>query len=639
MKAMTNYEEFIATSRYSRWIEEDNRRETWTETVDRYMNFFKNHLASEFGVDHKDEVFKEVRKAILNRDVMPSMRALMSAGPALERSHFAGYNCAFIAVDHHRAFDEIMFILMCGTGVGFSVERKHVEQMAPVPLLIIDTEEVIEVADSREGWATAYRTLIENLYSGYMPMWDVSKVRPFGARLSTFGGRASGPEPLEQLFQFTIDIFRGAVGRRLSPLEVHDLVCKIGDVVVSGGVRRSALISLSDLSNPEMAKAKSGAWWENNGQRALANNSAVYTRRPSAEIFLHEWSALIESQSGERGIFNLEGVRNASPDRRYGELIEGTNPCGEISLRSKGLCNLSEVVIRPEDSEADVLHKVTIASILGTWQSTLTIFHYVRAEWRENAEEERLLGVSLTGIYGNHMYNNPFDTKLPARLASMKKRAVTINEEWASRLGITASVAVTTVKPSGTVSQLTGVSSGIHPWHSEYYARTVRGSNSDPLTKLMIDSGVPNEPDLTAPDRTTVFSFPVKAPEGARLREKVSAIEHLELYKVYRLNYIEHMVSITVNVRPDEWIEVANWVYKNWDSVAGISFLPYSEHTYKQAPYTELNKEAYEALISSSPKEVRFADLPLYEAEDGTSGSRELACAADGSGCEVVDIT
>ena len=638
MRTMNSYEEFIATSRYARWIEEEGRRESWTETVDRYMSFFKKHLESEFGVDHKEEIFKEVRKAIIDREVMPSMRALMSSGPALERSHMAAYNCAFVAMDHHRAFDEMLYILACGTGVGFSVERRHVEKMELIPNRIIDSQEVIKVADSREGWAASFRALIESLYSGYLPLWDVSEVRPFGARLKTFGGRASGPDPLEQLFQFTIDTFMGAVGRRLSPLEVHDLCCKIGDVVVSGGVRRSALISLSDLSNPEMAKAKSGAWWDSNGQRALANNSAVYTRRPSAEIFLHEWSALIESQSGERGIFNLEGVRALSPARRNGDLIEGANPCSEQALRSKGLCNLTEVVIRPQDNEQDILHKIGIAAIIGTWQASLTDFNYVRADWRQNAEEERLLGVSLTGIYGNHLFNNPFDGKLPARLAALKKRAVTMNEVWSERMGLNPSVAITTVKPSGTVSQLTGVSSGIHPWHSEFYARTVRGSNSDPLTKLMIDAGVPNEPDVTAPDKTTVFSFPVKAPEGARLREKVSAIEHLELYKVYRLNYSEHMVSITVNVRPNEWIEVANWVYKNWDSVAGISFLPYSEHTYRQAPYTELNEEAYKALIAASPYGVRFADLPLYEAEDSTTGSRELACAADGSGCEVVDI-
>ena len=638
MRKMTPYESFIHTSRYARWRDEDNRRATWTETVDRYIEFFREHLSENYGVDPKDDSFKEVRKAILNRDVMPSMRALMSAGPALKKSHMAGYNCSFIAVDDTRVFSEIAYILMNGTGVGFSVERKSVEMLPSIPEIIVDSEEKFIIGDSREGWSSGINFLIENLYQGRSPVFDFSEVRPAGARLKTFGGRASGPEPLEQLFAFTLNIFKGAAGRRLNPLEVHDIVCEIGSVVVSGGVRRSALISLSDLTNPEMANAKSGAWWENNGQRALANNSAVYTQHPSAELFLKEWLSLIESRSGERGIFNLEGVRKFAPERRDSSQLAGTNPCGEITLRSAGLCNLSEVVIRAEDSEADVLHKVGIAAIVGTWQSTLTDFKFVRAVWRENAEEERLLGVSLTGIYTNPMYSLWSDAKLPRRLESLKKRVRVVNEEWAERLGVNASVATTTVKPSGTVSQLTGVSSGIHPWFSELYERTVRANNSDPLTKLMIDAGVPNAPDVSNPDRTTVFSFPIKAPVGAVVGADIGALAHLELYKVYRMNYVEHSVSVTVTVKPDEWIAVANWVFKNWDYIAGLSFLPSAEgHTYAQAPYQALDAEQFAVLVDKSPAEVRWEDLVFYELEDGTIGSRELACSAD-TGCEVVDI-
>ena len=637
MRKMSNYENFIAVSRYARWREADMRRETWTECVDRYISFFKEHL-EQYGVQKNDEIFTTVRTAILNRDVMPSMRALMSAGEPLRRNHMASYNCSFVAIDNTRCFDEIMFILMSGTGVGFSVERKSVEQLPAVPKQITDIEDIIVVGDSREGWASSFRSLIESLYSGYSPEFDFSHVRPSGARLVVFGGRASGPEPLMDLFNFTKEIFKGAVGRNLSPLEVHDLICKVGDVVVSGGVRRSALISLSDLTNPEMARAKSGAWWETAPHRALANNSAVYTQKPTAELFLSEFLNLIESQSGERGIFNLEGVKKLAPERRDSSLLGGTNPCGEITLRSSGgLCNLTEVVIRAEDTESDILYKVQIAAILGTWQASLTGFTYVRSIWKENAEEEALLGVSLTGIYGNQLYSNPFDAKLPRRLESLKKRAVLINEEWADRLGISRSASVTTVKPSGTVSQLVGTSSGIHPHHSPYYIRRVRGSNDDPLTRLMKDSGVPFEPDVTNPSRTTVFSFPVKAPEGAVMRDDVSALKHLELYRIYRESWAEHQVSITVTVRPEEWVACADWVWKNWDSVAGISFLPHSQHTYQQSPYEEITEAQYKELVAESPGSIRFSDLAFYETADGTTGNQTLACSADH--CEVVDLT
>ena len=439
------------------------------------------------------------------------------------------------------------------------------------------------------------------------------------------------------MFDFTVQQFDAAQGRRLTSLEVHDIICKIGDVVVSGGVRRSALISLSDLSDFEMAKAKSGTWWENHGQRALANNSAIYDRKPTAELFLREWRNLIESQSGERGIFNREGVRANVPARRNAEKIEGTNPCGEISLRSMGLCNLSEVVIKPNDTEEDIANKVEIAAIVGTWQSTLTEFHYVRPEWRANAEDERLLGVSLTGIYGNALFNNVFDNMLPKRLEYLKAIAVAINAEWATLLGISRAAAVTTVKPSGTVSQLTGVSSGIHPWHSKFYVRTVRGSNTDPLTQLMKDSGIPNEPDVMRPDANTVFSFPVAAPLDAVTRDDLEALDHLEMYRIYRKYWAEHQVSITVTVKPQDWVAVASWVFDNWDIVAGISFLPHTEHVYQQAPYQECGIADYQSLVDVSPSEVRFQDLWFYEKEDGTAGARELACTADG--CEVVDIT
>lgn len=632
---LTPYQEFIHVSRYARWLDDEQRRETWTETVDRYMNFMKGHLEV-YGVKRGDEVYKQVRSAILNMDVLPSMRALMTAGSALEKSHMAGYNCSFVAMDDVRAFDEIAYVLMNGTGVGFSVEAKYTDQLPIVPDFFTVGREV-DVLDSREGWADAFRQVIRQLYDGEIPTWNVDQVRPAGARLKTFGGRASGPGPLVQLFEFTIETFKAAAGRRLTPLEVHDLVCKVGDVVVSGGVRRSALISLSDLSNFDMSKAKAGTWWEQYGHRALANNTAVYYERPSAELFLREFRNLIESQSGERGLLNLTGVRAMAPARRDSAQIVGTNPCGEISLRSMGLCNLSEIVIKPEDTPSTLKQKAAIAAIIGTWQSTLTDFRYVRPDWRKNCEEERLLGVSLTGIYGNRFTNDASDSRLPSLLDAMKKRAVTVNEEWAARLGINPSVSVTTVKPSGTVSQLTGVSSGIHPWHSAFYARTVRGANADPVTQLMKDAGVPNEPDVMNPEKTTVFSFPINAPAESLTRADVTALQHLEMYRVYRESWAEHTVSITVTVRPEEWIDVASWVYRNWDICAGISFLPFSEHTYRQAPYTDVTDEEFTALRDSSPSSVRFADLVFYESEDTTIGSRELACAADGS-CEVVDI-
>lgn len=638
--SLTNpYSNFIAISRYARWKDDLNRRETWEETVTRYVEFMKKWLSSEYEYDTSDPVFDEVKHAILNLEVMPSMRALMSAGPALERNHIAAYNCSFIAVNDVKAFSEALLILTHGTGVGFSVARNHVENLPIIPTLK-DSGDVIFVGDSKEEWARSLNYLLEALYSGDIPSWDLSAIRGAGVRLKTFGGRASGPGPLDQLFRFVVDIFRGAQGRRLSPLESHDIMCKIGDIVVSGGVRRSALISLSDLNDFEMAKAKSGNWWENHGHRALSNNSAVYKERPSITQFLREWRNLIESQSGERGIFNLAGARaGAEKIGRDGSKIEGTNPCAEILLRDMGFCNLTEIVVRAEDTISDLKRKVRIASIMGTWQSSLTKFSNLRPQWVENAEEERLLGVSLTGIYGSKLMNNPNDVRLPHRLMELRKLAQKTNQKEADKVGINPSVAITTVKPSGTVSQLCLVSSGIHPWHSEHYTRTVRGASNDPLSKLLADSGIPAEPDVMKPDTNTVFSFPVAAPKGAVTRDQISALDHLALWLVYKENWADHSVSVTVSVREDEWLDVAGWVYKNFDNITGISFLPYADHVYQQAPYQEITQEEFEKAASEFPKEVRWSDLSFYETEDGTTGSRELACAADGTGCEVVDLT
>lgn len=632
------YSNFIAISRYARWRDEDMRRETWAETADRYIEFFRGHL-SQFGVSPVDPMFRTVHHAITNLEVMPSMRALMTAGPALQRSHVAGYNCSFIAVDDPRAFDEAMYVLLNGTGVGYSVEARHVDQLPPVaPVLETTDDVVILVPDSKEGWAQAFRHLLSCLWQGVIPLWDLSEVRPAGARLKTFGGRASGPAPLDSLFRYSVDMFVHAAGRRLTPLECHDLMCKVGDIVVSGGVRRSALISLSDLGNHDMAKAKNGNWWEHAPHRALANNSAAYQSKPSVTQFLREWRNLVESQSGERGILNLEGARmHANFQGRDGSLIEGTNPCAEILLRSDEFCNLSEVVIRAEDNEDDVLRKVSIAAVIGTWQSTLIEFPYLRPEWRKNCEEERLLGVSLTGIYGNMLFNNPNDPRLPGRLARMRSVAHLVNEQWADTLGINPSAAITCVKPSGTVSQLVGVSSGIHPWHSRYYTRTVRGAINDPMSELLKDWGVPCEPDAMKPDANLVFSFPISAPRGAVTRSQITALEHLALWSVYRDNWTDHNPSITVNVRDHEWLDVGAWVYRNWDRVGGISFLPYADHTYVQAPYQAITEDEYLKAAADFPT-IRWADLGLYELLDSTTGTRELACSADGSGCDAVDL-
>jgi ribonucleoside-triphosphate reductase (thioredoxin) len=632
------YRNFIHISRYSRWMEDKSRRETWVETVDRYMDFMKSHLVRNYGYNENDIKFAQVKDAILHHKVMPSMRAMMTAGPALERDNIAAYNCSFIAVDSLRAFDEAMYILMNGTGVGFSVEQKYVAQLPVVAEELYPTNTTIVVEDSKLGWAKAYKELIGLLVTGQIPEWDMSKVRPAGARLKTFGGRASGPEPLKDLFKFTVEQFKIAKGRRLKSIEAHDLMCKIGEVVVVGGVRRSALISLSNLDDFEMAKAKSGQWWETEGQRALANNSAVYNMKPNTAQFLREWRNLYESKSGERGIYNMDSVRKHIDKfgRRDSSKVAGTNPCGEILLRANEFCNLTEVVIDASDTMETLNEKVKLATILGTWQSTLSNFKYIRKSWQTNTEEERLLGVSLTGIFGNKL-TGTLNKNLAENLTTLRETAVEVNANEADGLGIERSVAITTVKPSGTVSQLTGVSSGIHPWYSKYYLRSVRADSKDPLTMFLKDFGVPSEPDVMKPDATTVFYFPIKAPDGATVTTDLSAIDHLEIWKVYRTYWTEHNPSVTVNVSEDEWVSVGAWVYDNFDSIGGVSFLPLSEHSYKQAPYQEITKEEYNAALAAMPKNIPWQSLPLYELVDSTTGSQELSCTS-ALGCEVVDL-
>jgi len=624
----TQYQQFIALSRYARWLPDEGRRETWSETVDRYVDNVVSRKVDD------QTVINEIREAILSLSVMPSMRMMMTAGPALDRDNTSGYNCAYMAVDDMKAFDEAMMILLCGTGVGFSVERQHIAKLPEIPDQMFDSEDTIVVHDSKEGWAKAYRKLVAMLYSGEVPRWDVSKVRPAGAKLKTFGGRASGPDPLVELFKFTINIFRNSVGRKLSSVECHDLMCKVGDVVVVGGVRRSAMISLSNLSDDRMRRAKSGQWWENDAHRALANNSAVYNERPEMEAFLHEWTSLVESKSGERGIFAryAADAHVERSGRRETGHEWGTNPCSEIILRSNQFCNLTEVVVRVNDSVEGLREKVRIATILGTIQSTYTKFPYLRKAWTRNTEEERLLGVSLTGIMDNVVTSHPD----PEVLENLRQTAIDTNKEWAERLGVPVSAAITCVKPSGTVSQLVDAGSGIHARHSPYYVRTVRGDVKDPLTQLMIDQGVPSEPEVNHPDSTAVFSFPVKSPESAVTRNDMSALEQLELWKTYAMNWCEHKPSVTISVRDEEWMEVGAWVYRNFDICSGISFLPHSEHTYQQAPYQDCDEDTYQELLSQMPKNIDWTSLGLYENEDNTAGSQTLACT--GGVCEVVDL-
>ena len=635
------YENFIALSRYARWMPEENRRETWGETVDRYFDFMLNHLGKNHGYTPDEKLVAELKDAVYNRNVMPSMRSVMTAGAALDRDHVAGYNCSFVPVDNPRSFDETMYILMCGTGVGFSVEYKYVNKLPAVPESFEKSTTVIVVEDSKTGWAKAYRELLAMLWVGQIPAIDVSKLRPAGARLKTMGGRSSGPQPLINLFDFTIAKFKTAAGRQLKPIEAHDIMCKIGEIVVVGGVRRSAMISLSNINDIEMAAAKSGNWWENNSQRALSNNSVAYSRKPEMEQFIAEWKNLYDSKSGERGIYNVAAAQKQAArwGRRDPEIHYGTNPCSEIILRPYQFCNLSEVVIRENDTPKTVAEKVRLATILGTWQSTLTDFKYLRKIWKDNTEEERLLGVSLTGQFGNKFFSGKENlNELGKTLEDLREYARETNKAEATKIGINESAAITCVKPSGTVSQLTGVSSGMHAWHSAYYIRTVRGDKKDPLSTFLKEVGIPVEDDFMKPNDTYVFSFPVKAPEGAIVRDDLTAIDHLNTWLVYQREWCEHKPSITVSVKEDEWMAVGAWVYEHFDEVSGISFLPHSDHSYKQAPYQEVTETEYLELLAKMPSNIRWEDLSFYETEDGTSGTQTLACTSDGN-CEIVDIS
>jgi len=628
----TSYQEFIHLSRYSRWLPEKSRRETWDETVARYFDFFTEHLKETVDFDLTKSLRDELEQAVLGLRIMPSMRCMMTAGEALKRENIAGYNCSYVAVDRPQAFDEILYILMNGTGVGFSVERQYVNELPSIADEFHSTDTTITVADSKMGWAKAFKELVGMLYIGQIPRWNLSKIRPSGAPLKTFGGRASGPEPLESLFNFAVTIFQNAAGRKLTSLEAHDIVCKIAEVVVVGGVRRSALISLSNLSDDRMRHAKSGQWWNENGQRALANNSACYSEKPDIGIFMDEWKALYDSKSGERGIFNRESaVWMASKNgRRNTEDYEfGTNPCSEIILRNREFCNLSEVVVRTSDTRDSLLEKVRLATILGTFQSTLVNFKYVSKSWQKNCEEERLLGVSLTGIMDCNLTNGkgPHGS-LPAILTDLKNVAVSTNKEFAKKLGINQSVAVTCVKPSGTVSQLTDSASGIHARHNPYYIRTVRGDKKDPLTKMMVDQGFPVEDDVMNPSHTSVFSFPHKVDNGAVFRTDMTAIEQLELWKTYQECWCEHKPSVTISVKENEWLVVGAWVYENFNYMSGVSFLPFSEHTYKQAPYQDCSEQEYKMLLDKMPETVEWNKLSEYEQTDMTIGAQELACAA-----------
>ena len=624
----TDYQSFIHKSRYAKYID-GMGRESWPETVSRYVE-------NVVGDKVDKETSTEIEQAILSLDIMPSMRAMMTAGAALDRDNTAGYNCSYLPVDDPKSFDEAMYILLCGTGVGFSVERQFVSKLPEVPELF-ESDTTVVVKDSKEGWAKAFRQVLALLWAGEIPQWDVSRVRPAGARLKTFGGRASGPAPLVELFNFAVKTFKDAQGRRLSSLECHDLMCFIGQIVVVGGVRRSAMISLSNLSDDRMRHAKSGQWWNEAAHRALANNSVCYTEKPDMETFMREWLALVESKSGERGIFNREASKKqaAKFGRRDPDHEFGTSPCSEIILRPNQFCNLTEVVVRATDTVDDLERKVELATILGTIQATYTKFPYLRKVWTTNTEEERLLGVSLTGIMDNPLMTSA-NKGLEKTLEHLREVAVRTNNTWADRLGIPTSAAITCVKPSGTVSQLVDSASGIHARHAPYYIRTVRGDNKDPLTQMMIDQGIPNEPCVMKPDTTTVFSFPQKSPDKAVTRNDMTAIEQLETWLTYQRHWCEHKPSVTVSVRADEWMEVGAFVYKHFDEMSGVSFLPHSDHSYQQAPYQDCTKEEYEELLAKMPKNIDWDKLSDYEKEDNTVAMQSMACTGDV--CEVVDI-
>jgi len=630
---MDLYSQFIHKSRYARYLDDIKRREHWPETVARYIDYIQEHLHTEFKYEMPGALVAELELAITDFDIMPSMRALMTAGKSLSRDATCSYNCSYIPIDDPKAFDEAMHILMCGTGVGFSVERQYVNKLPEIPDQLFECDTMIIVKDSKEGWSKAFRQLLALLYSGEIPQWDLSRLRPAGARLKTFGGRSSGPRPLDELFQFAIHIFRSAVGRKLTSLEAHDLMCKVGEVVVVGGVRRSAMISLSNLSDDRMRHAKSGAWWEANPQRALSNNSAAYTEKPDVGQFMEEWLSLYNSKSGERGIFNREASKKICETigRRDPEHEWGTNPCSEIILRPCGVCNLTEVVVRATDTEEDLARKIQLATILGTFQSTFTHFPYLRKVWKRNAEEERLLGVSLTGIYDNKLLNNYRSKDLPRLLEALRHEAIETNIKMAEELGIPQSAAITCVKPSGTVSQLTNSASGIHPRYAKYYIRRVRNDIKDPLTAHLIEAGVSFEPDVMNP-QNVVFSFPQTAPADATTRTEINAIDHLNLWLIYQRHYCEHKPSVTVSVTEEEWPEVGGWVWKYFDEISGVSFLPYDGGTYRQAPYQEITKKEYEEMARQMPTEIDWDTM--VEEEDVTE-TQVLACTAAIGGCEV----
>lgn len=630
---MSPYQTYISKSRYSRFLDKEGRREHWPETVSRYFNFMEKQLLNNHGYVLTEVLRGRLQEAVTNLEVVPSMRSIMTAGEALERQNIAGYNCAYVAIDDPKAFDESMYILLCGTGVGYSVEQKYVNKLPEVPEVLYNSNTVIGVKDSKEGWAKALRQVFALLYAGEIPKWDVSSVRPAGARLKTFGGRASGPEPLVDLFKYVIAKFKGAVGRKLSSLEAHDILCKIGEVVVVGGVRRSAMISLSDLGDDNMAKAKAGNWWDGNGQRALANNSAVYDVKPSVGQFMREWSSIYESHSGERGIFNryASDLQVAKNGRRITGKEWGTNPCSEIILRPCQFCNLSSVIVRPEDTEETLLDKIEMATILGTFQSTMTNFPYLRKIWQQNTEEERLLGVSMTGPLDNRLLNNPDDENLPKLLEKLKQHAVDTNKLFAADIGINASVAITAIKPEGTVSQLSNTASGLHPQHSRYFIRRVRSDNKDPLTDFLKIQGFPSEACVMKPDSTTIFSFPMKVKEGALLREDLSAEKHLQLWLLYQRHYCEHKPSVTISVKEDEWPIIGAKVWEHFDEITGVSFLPMDGGTYRQAPYEAITEEEYVAFEAEMPENINWDHL--FENTDNVEGAQTLACTA--GQCEI----
>ena len=626
---MDQYQQFIHKSRYARWLPEEGRRETWHETVNRYVDFWKDRGQID------ETVALKMFNAIHNMEVMPSMRCMMTAGVALDKDNVAGFNCSYLAIDSPRSFDELMYVLMCGTGVGFSVERNFINKLPEIAETFHKTDSVIVVSDSKIGWASAFRELIAMLYAGKIPQWDASRVRGAGERLKTFGGRASGPDPLIDLFNFCIEVFQKAKGRKLTSIECHDIVCKIADIVVVGGVRRSALISLSNLSDQRMAKAKSGDWWRHEGQRALANNSVAYTEKPDFESFLSEMQTMYESKAGERGIFSRVAAQKiaARNGRRDAEQDFGTNPCSEIILRSNQFCNLSEIVVREDDTLDSLKKKAEMAAIIGTLQATLTDFRYLRSCWKRNTEEEALLGVSMTGIMDHYLLSKGESKDLEKWLEQVRDVTIKTNKKWSEKLGINQSAAITCVKPSGTVSQLVDSASGIHPRFSKHYIRRVRSDKKDPLAIFMEQSGFPVEQDVMTPS-SAVFSFPVQAPKSAVTTSQVGAMQQLELWKAYQNHWCEHKPSITVYYTDNEFLQVAQWIWENFDLCSGISLLPYSDHVYQQAPYEEIDEDKYKELLAAMPEGIDWEDLGKFETEDNTTGSQELACV--GGACEIV---